>query len=94
MKFQTKYKIMLWKGYFDRGWSLLNYVKYILLAFGAYNMVTEGNIKLILVIALVYGFFCLILGRAYFKYGWVTAGHEVQNQFNLFVKEMRKKGKV
>jgi hypothetical protein len=87
MKFKTKYKICLWKGYFDKGLSLTSYVKYLIGFFALASL----NIKLTLIIGFIYAICCFFLGWIWFRSGFIKAEIEVSNNFNLFVKEMRKK---
>lgn len=84
-----RYKFCLLKAYFEKGYSLTNYVKYIIALFGLASL----NVKATLILGFIYGFSCFIVGWAWFKYGFVEAELEVQNRFNLFVKEMRAKYK-
>ena len=85
MKFETKFKILLLKGYFDTGWGLLNYVKYIIAIVGFATM----SWRLVVVISFFYGIACFVIGYLWFKYKWVEASAEVGNRFNPFVGEVR-----
>lgn len=84
---------MLWKSYIDRGRGLTSYFNELFLLFGFYTIYQQQSFFLLLIIALIYVIICFILGWAYFKWQWQLAETEVQNQYNLFVKEMRKKFK-
>lgn len=90
MKFKTKYKICKVKAYFDTGYGLTNYLKYAMAGYG----LASGDVSTTLIIAGFYGVFCFILGYLWFRYGWIEAGIEVNNQHNKFVKEIRKRRKV
>tara|TARA_R100001530_G_scaffold136358_2_gene116704 strand:+ start:8373 stop:8684 length:312 start_codon:yes stop_codon:yes gene_type:complete len=81
------YKILLWKAYFDKGWSLTNYFKYPLIAFGW----ATDNVQATLIIGLIWAFSCLILGRVWFKYRMIDTENEINNIFNPFQREVRKK---
>lgn len=87
MKFKIKYKICLLKSYFDKGLALTNYIKYFIAFFG----LASQNVKQTLIIAFIYAVFCFILGYFWFRSGFIKAENEVNNRFNLFVKEMRNK---
>ncbi len=81
------YKFCLHKAYFDTGMGLTNYVKYLIAFFG----LASADVKLTLIIAVAYGILSYFLGRWWFQSKMRLAEAEVGNQFNLFVKEMRKK---
>ena len=85
--FDFKYKVCLHKGYFDKGMAITNYAKYIIAFFGF----ASADLKTTLIIAVLYGVFCYFLGLFWFNRGYFVAEQEVNNQFNLFVKEMRKR---
>ena len=80
------YKYALLKAYFDKGYGVTSYLKYMIAFFG----LASSNVKTTLVIALIYGIFCFVLGWFLYRIGYAEAEQEVSNQFNLFVKEMRK----
>jgi len=79
------YKFLLWKTYFDKGFSLTNYFKYVLLLFGW----GTGDVKTTTLIGIIWVIFCFILGWTWFKFKLIDTEIEVQNQVNPFVKEMR-----
>ena len=85
MKFNTKYRLALLKRYFDTGYSVTSYIKYMIAFFG----LASADLKATLIIGVAYGIFCFIFGYLWIKYNWYTAEQEVSNQYNLFVKEMR-----
>lgn len=87
MRFHTKYRILLWKNYFDTGFGLLNYFKYFI---GFYALASR-EIAITLWAALIFAVFCFFFGYFYYKYDWVRAQNEVSNRYNLFVEEMRLK---
>ena len=92
MKFETKYKILLVKGWFDKGFSVTSQFKYIFyflaLYFGFEKYETYHS--LIGYVGLAYLIVCLPLGWAWFKYEWILAEQEVNNRYNPFPKEVRK----
>lgn len=90
MKFQTKYNIIIWKSYFDKGFSITNYIKYPLAIFAMYEAVSDMDLTLTIWFSVFYCIFCFFFGWWWFKYGWMKAEIEVQNNFNMFVEQMRK----
>ena len=91
MKFETKYKLILHKTYFDVGFGLTNYIKYLILLFGIASIGMESiPTEWAIAAAFIWGFGCYFLGRWWYVKGWIYAQAEVGNQFNYFQKEMRK----
>ena len=84
MKF---YKFALWKAYFDKGYGVTSYFKYLFAIIGIAGL--EG--KILIPLFLLYGLSCFLIGWIWYHYGITTAETEVGNKYNLFVKEMRKK---
>ena len=84
------YKLMLWKAYFEKGYGLTSYVKWAMAIVG----ITAMSIPYILIGAILYGVSCFFIGWAWYHYNIITAEIEVNNQFNLFVREMRRKRKI
>lgn len=80
-----KYKLALWRRYFDTGLTLTSYLKYLVALFGIATL----NLKDTMVLGIIYGIGCFVVGWAWFKYGWMTIDLEIGNQFNVFVGEMR-----
>jgi len=85
MKF---YKFLLIKAYFDKGYGLTNYFKYLLAFVGIFDLI---DAKTAIYSILIYLLFCFILGWAWFKFGFVDTENEIQNRFNPFQKEIRRK---
>ena len=81
------FRFLIFKSYFDKGWGLTSYLKYIIALFG----ISSLNVKATLIIGFVYGVCCYIIGRAWYKYGLVDTETEISNIFNPFVREMRQK---
>jgi len=88
MNFKTKYKICLWKAYFETGYAITNYLKYPLLLLGILNKIT---IKDALIYSIVYGIICFIIGFFWFKTDFAKASCEVSNNFNKLSIELRNK---
>ena len=82
MKF---YKFALWKSYFDKGYSVTSYFKYLFAIIGIAGL--EGRI--LIPAFLLYGFSCFLTGWIWYHFGITKAENEVQNKNNLFVEEMR-----
>jgi len=80
------YRFCLLKAYFEKGYALTNYVKYIIALFGLSSL----NVSATLIMGFAYGVACFIIGWLWFKYNFYEAENEVGNRFNPFVKEMRK----
>ena len=58
LKFETKYKICLWKTYFETGYSITNYLKYPLLLLGILGKIKIGTA---IIGALLYAILCGLL---------------------------------
>lgn len=84
-----KYKFMLMKAYFDNGYSFLSYPKWVFAIIGIGSSIQGYNLLWLLVGAIVFLIFCFIAGWIFIKFGFLEASQEVNNQFNLFVKELR-----
>ena len=87
------YKFALHKSYFDRGYGITGYIKLLIILFGLYSFVAELPMEIMLAIGLLYGVSCYFIGRIWYTLGIVIAEHEVDNQFNLFQKELRERFK-
>ncbi len=85
-KFETKYKLVLIKKYFDTGYGLTSPLKWGLAIVGA----TLQDIELIKLYGIIYIILCFVAGWAWIKWDFYTAEQEVNNRLNLFQKEMRK----
>ena len=83
---QYKFKFNLHKTYFEKGYSLTNYVKYLIALFGLSSL----NVKATLIMGFIYAVCCYFIGLIWLKFGWYEAEIEVSNYFNKFVQEMRK----
>jgi len=82
---QKKYKLLLLKAYFDKGLGLTNYIKYMIAFFGIASL----NAKVTLILGIVYGVLCFIVGWVWFRFRLVEVEKEIENKYNLFVTEMR-----
>ena len=82
MKF---YKVALWKAYFEKGYSITSYVKYLIAIIG----ITGVPAKYLLPLFFVYGASCFLIGRWVYRSGFADAEKEVTNKIDPFVKQMR-----
>lgn len=82
------YKLLLWKAYFDKGWALTNYFKYIFAFVGIFNLVSARNA---IYLGVIYGVSCLLIGWIWYKCGFIETENEINNIFNPFQKEIRAK---
>ena len=82
-----KFRFLLQKAYFDSGFSLTNYIKYLIAFFG----LASADVKNTMIIAFIYGISCYFLGRHYITKGWLEQDLEIHNKNNLFVKELRER---
>ena len=80
-----KYKINLHKRYFDIGYGITNYLKFLIALFGAYSFVAKIDMRITLFLAIGYMIFCYALGWWWINRDFYVAEQEVSNQFNLFV---------
>ena len=86
-----KYNFCLMKAYFDNGYSLLSYPKWILATVGIGGAIQGANLKWLLLGGFGFGLFCFAVGYVFLRMGFYKATQEVENQFNEFVIEVRKK---
>jgi len=87
------YRFCLFKGFFDKGYGLLSFPKYILVLLGAGEVLrTRGeNPEFIVLAGFCFGLLCILIGAIWYKTGLVLSEAEVGNRFNLFQREMREK---
>lgn len=80
------FKFALHKRYFDTGFGVLNYVKYLVGFFALASL----NWKATLIVGFAYGVACYLVGWYWINKGIWEAENEVSNQFNPFQREVRK----
>ena len=85
----NKFKLALWKAYFDKGRSVTNYVFPLLILFGLYSWIQNIPLEATIILALDYLACCIFIGRLWYIKRMTEAEIEVQNHFNPFVIEMR-----
>ena len=79
------YKFILWKTYFEKGYGITSYMKYLIAFFG----LASQNISTTLYLGVGYFFVCIVVGRLWYRYRLVDTEIEIQNQFNPFVHDVR-----
>ena len=82
-----KFRFVLHKAYFDKGYNLTSYAKFVIALVG----ISTLDVKLTLILGVAYAFVCYFLGRAWINYKFYEEEIEVGNTFNKFVQEMRRK---
>lgn len=82
---RRKYKVLLWKRYFETGYGITGYLKYGIALFG----ISSLDVKSTLFLGLVYGILCFAIGYLWYKKRFVEVENEISNRFNLFMREMR-----
>ena len=78
-------KILIHKMYFDKGGHFLKYFLYVIALFG----MSSQNVSYTLILAFLYAFICYSLGWIVYHSNCILAENEINNKYNLFVKEMR-----
>lgn len=86
MKF---YNLLFAKSCFDKGMSLMYYLKYVILAVG----IASRDVMTTIWLGVGYVITSGILGFIWFHYNLADAEKEVMNRYDPFVKEMREKFK-
>jgi len=82
------FKILLYKSYFDKGWAITNYFKYLFAFSGFFKLI---DITQAIYIGIFYIIFCFWLGWYWFNRGIIQTENEINNVFNPFQVEIRKK---
>lgn len=85
------YKIALLKAYFEKGYGLTSYPKYVVILLGFDQVLNKGSTKWVIIGGLIGFIFCFLLGWWCFKSNFVNAELEVSNQYNPLAKEIREK---
>lgn len=86
LKHTKAYSFLKFKFYFDKGFSLLNYVKYPLAALGLFSR----DAQFIIITFIVYALACLVTGYIWLKLKWQDIENDIQNSYNPFVKDTLK----
>ena len=82
---KVKWNLLIYKTFFERGYSQTNYIKYVIALFGLSSL----DVKKTLIFAFIYVIFCFILGLLYYAFDFAEIESEIGNKFNPFTKEMR-----
>ena len=82
-----RFKILLVKAYFDKGYGMTNYFFKLIAVFG----LTTQLAKTTFYILLIYSILCYFIGYACYKFKIVDTENEINNIFNPFQREVRDK---
>ena len=82
---QKTYRWLLYKRYFDLGYGLTGYFKWILAVVG----ISALNLQWIIAGFFFYGIFCFLTGWIWIKYNLYILENEITNQYNFFMREVR-----
>ena len=85
------YKFALIKRWFDIGYGISSWFKYIVVLVGFDAVMKQVDMKWILLGGVIYALACFLVGYLWIKLGILEAEQEVSNVYNLFVKQMRRK---
>lgn len=85
------YKFCLYKAYFEKGYGITTYLKYLIILVGLAEGFATQSLSKTFILAFVYGIACFFIGWGWYHYGLALTEQEVGNNFNLFVREMRKR---
>jgi len=96
MRFELKFKILLWKYYFDKGFSLTNNLKYLIGLFALYEVVNVKGLRTTIILGSIWALSSFLIGWWWYRKDWNSVEIEIQNRINPFVREMRDKlnGKI
>ncbi len=82
-----KFAFLVAKRYFETGYSITSYVKYVIALVGLSTL----NMEKTLILAAVYIPVCFLVGWVWYRWDFAGAETEIGNRFNYFVREMREK---
>ena len=85
--YEEQFRLMLKKKYFDKGYGLTHYLFKLIAVFG----LTSSKLQETFIALIIYTLLCFVLGYFWLKYNLYNAELEVDNQFNPFQQELRKK---
>lgn len=83
--------VLLWKKYFARGIGETAFFKYLLAIFGGFSGLAGINPQYFLWLGFAYLAGCFVVGYIWYTKGLVSIENEIDNKFNPFQVEMRKK---
>lgn len=81
---------LLLKRFFDAGWGMTGYIKYVIALFG----ISSLNVGRTIIFGMIYGVSCLVVGYIWYAYKFFEVDTEIGNRFNWFMEEMREMKKV
>ena len=84
-------RYLLWKAYFDKGLGVTSYAKYIIALFGFYSYANKIDLNWTILIGFLYATSCVFIGKLWYKFKLIDIENEIQNLFNPFQREMRKR---
>lgn len=85
------YKFLVFKTYFDSGYGLTSYFKYLVAFLGVSGLIAEVlSFKQVVYIGIGYGVFCYIIGRLWYYLRLPEISAYIDNKFDPFVHEMMK----
>ena len=82
------FKFAKLKYYFEKGYSLLSYPKWVVAEFGVGEVINK-NYGAVIIGAFVFSIFCVLIGKWFYNSGFASAELEVSNLINPFVDEVR-----
>jgi hypothetical protein len=85
------YKALLWWNYYGCGYGMTNIISKILMVAGIGAVLEGMSSTTIILYGMLYVAICVLIGWAWFKFGFAEADAEVKNNYNLFVKQVRGK---
>jgi len=85
-----KFKILLAKAYFDKGYGMTSYLFKLMAVLGV-GLIVKENYYIALSLGMIYTISCYFIGRACYKYKIVDTESEINNMFNPLFREMSKK---
>ena len=82
---EFKFKVNLHKSYVGDGKAVIGFLWGFIALFG----IASQNVKVTLILGVVFHILCYFFGRYWYNHGWKSAEQEVNNRINPFVREMR-----
>lgn len=83
----AKFRFLMLKRYFEQGYNITGYIKYVIALFG----ISSLNVSTTMALGFGYAIFCFAVGYWWYRYGFIEIDTEIGNRFNYFVNEMRDK---
>ena len=86
----SKYRFITIKGFFDKGWNLTNYLKYVFAFAGIFDFI-DGRTAIMIGCAYIAS--CFVLGWAWYNWNFQDVENDFNNKFNPFVRKMLSKSR-